>query len=178
MNKPHRYKDVKSTDVPVQVLDALSVAKDTRRGLYIYGPVGSGKTHVAYALADFAEKELHVRVMVQNVTEMLASFRADFDRPWSERERLDQRLDEFSGLLVLDDIGAERPTEWVSETLYRVINRRYNEALPTIYTSNLPLSDLAESIGDRTASRIAGSCDVVELKGEDRRIIGIKKIRV
>lgn len=174
MKKPARYENVKPEDLPKEILALVKTAKETRRGIYIFGPVGSGKTHIAYAIAEYAEQELKTVVQVYNVTEMLASFRSDFDQHWSNRENIDRRLKEFKGLLILDDIGAEKPTEWVAETLYRIINQRYNDMLPTVFTSNLSLSELAPQIGDRTASRIAGGCDVVQLTGDDRRVTGSK----
>ena len=73
-------------------------------------------------------------------------------------------------LLILDDIGVERVSDFVLETLYRVINYRYVNMLPTIFTSNLNIQELADKIGDRSVSRIVEMCGVVELTGSDRRL--------
>ena len=82
-------------------------------------------------------------------------------------------------LLVLDDLGAERTSEWVQETLGLVVNTRYNERRPTIFTSNLvdspdstdPRSFIFQ-LGARTRSRLAEMCDWVEMHGVDVREVG------
>jgi len=79
-------------------------------------------------------------------------------------------------LLVLDDLGAEKTSEWVQETLGLVINTRYNARRPTIVTTNLvdrtentdPLS-FALQVGERSRSRLREMCDWVEMGGADSR---------
>lgn len=70
-------------------------------------------------------------------------------------------------LLVLDDVGAHRTTDWWAEALYAVVNRRYEQKLPTVLTSNVP--DLQVELGDRIASRLAQNLVFVVLDGPDRR---------
>ncbi len=84
-------------------------------------------------------------------------------------------------LLILDDIGAEKASEWTQERLYSVIDHRYANCLPLIVTSNLPPGDLpgkpgaaprnplAGQIGARAESRLAEMCEVVAMTGTDRR---------
>ena len=72
-------------------------------------------------------------------------------------------------LLVIDDVGAEKASEWTQERLYSVIDHRYANCLPLIVTSNLPPAKLAEQTGDRAASRLAEMCKVVAMTGTDRR---------
>ena len=72
-------------------------------------------------------------------------------------------------LLIIDDIGAERVTEWVRERLVSIINTRVGAGLSTIYTSNLSPEELKEGLGDRISSRVLGSSGVVEITGADRR---------
>ena len=86
-------------------------------------------------------------------------------------------------LLVLDDLGAERTSEWVQETLGLVVNTRYNERRPTIFTSNLvdspdstdPRSFIYQ-LGARTRSRLAEMCDWVEMQGVDVREVGPQRL--
>ena len=73
-------------------------------------------------------------------------------------------------LLILDDLGAEKTTDWALQSLYIIINKRLSEELQTIITSNLSLDELRDKIGDRIASRIAGMCKIVKLTGRDRRL--------
>jgi len=177
MKTPARYIDAKYEDVPQVIRDLFEKVKDTRRGMYIHGPVGSGKTHIAYALANHAITDMRLfNTRFWNVTQLLHTLRADFDKPWTEKARIDEDLLEDRGLLFLDDIGSEKMSDWVAETFYLILNWRYNENLPTIFTSNLPIAELAERVGDRTASRIVEMCDVVELGGEDRRLTKTNKI--
>ena len=70
----------------------------------------------------------------------------------------------------MDDMGAEKTTDWSMSTLYVLIDKRYSEMMPTIITSNLTVAEVADKVGDRIASRIAGMCKVIELKGKDRRL--------
>jgi DNA replication protein DnaC len=74
-----------------------------------------------------------------------------------------------AALLVIDDIGAEKPSEWTQERIYSVIDHRYANCMPLIVTSNLPPSKLADQIGERAASRLAEMCQVVAMTGTDRR---------
>lgn len=190
-NTPARYQEAKIEEVPQQIRDLFEKIPETRRGLFIHGDVGTGKTYIAYALKNAWERPVERvranpetgqdekymkqrKALFWNTTELLRSIKADFDRGNAEKERAEERLMEHQGLLFLDDLGSERMSDWVAETFYLVVNYRYNRLLPTIYTSNFGVADLAERIGDRTVSRIVGSSDVVELVGPDRRITSNK----
>ena len=186
---PRRYKDVSIADVPANVLDFYSTLRDTRMGIYIYGGVGVGKTHIAYALyKDWIEKrknevEKQKEEMVRgvpsetkvrppahfwNMTELLFNLRNEFRT--SGAHEVSSGLMEAQNLLFLDDVGAERVTEWVEEVFYLTVNNYYENEVPIIFTSNYPLSGIAEKVGERIASRIKEMCHVIELKGEDRRL--------
>lgn len=166
MNIPKRYEKAKWDDIPNIIRDRVS-ATQLEKGFYIYGPVGSGKTHVAYALYKRIV-ETKRSVWFWNVTDLIHELKLDIDR--REKLYIGEGILGFEGILILDDIGAERPTEWVAETLYLIVNKRYNAMLPTIFTSNLPVSDLGDKIGDRIASRIVEMCEIIKLDGGDRRL--------
>ena len=74
-----------------------------------------------------------------------------------------------ASLLVLDDVGAEKASEWTQERIYSIVDERYVHCLPLIVTSNLPPKELAAQTGERTASRLAEMCIVVPITGTDRR---------
>ena len=167
---PKRYENVKYEDVREDIRTLFEKMRETKKGIYLWGGIGSGKTHTLYALKEKTPELLKVVSMLKNSTELLRDIRADFDRPWNMKLKEEEKIMEFKGLLFIDDIGAEKMTEWVAETFYLILNSRYNEMLPTIFTSNLSPSDLAEKIGDRIVSRIIGSSDVIKLDGEDRRL--------
>lgn len=165
---PARYDSVKIEDVPVHILEKFNKIRETRKGLYLHGKVGTGKTHIAYALY---KSEVARGALFWNTTELLHEIREDFDRPHSDKYREGERLMEHRNVLFLDDMGAEKVTDWVLETFYLIINKRYNERLPFVFTSNLTIKELSNTLGDRIASRITEMCDVIELTGVDRRLI-------
>ncbi|MGQ9826036.1 MAG: ATP-binding protein, partial [Desulfotomaculales bacterium] len=84
------------------------------------------------------------------------------------RERLE--LLKTLELVVLDELGAEKSSEWVTERLYVIINARYNEMLPTIITSNLEMEELEALPGwERIVSRLFEMCHLVKVDGKDYR---------
>jgi len=174
---PKRYESASISDVPENVKEHFGKIKETRRGIYIHGSVGTGKTHIAYALLSACKKDISAGGEVVgtessatfiNASEFFAEMKRDFDR--KEKTYPMENLMQSRKLLFIDDIGAEKLSEWVISEFYLLLNHRYNEMLPTIFTSNLSLDELSEKFGERITSRIAGMCDVVELSGVDRRI--------
>lgn len=178
MNVPLRYKDAKYADVPKGIKESFEKMVESRRGLYLHGGVGTGKTHIAYALFSQVKPVLNLGIepLFWNTTELLAEIKSDFDRNYNAKRNIDDELMHHRSVLFLDDIGAEKPTEFVQETFYRILNGRYERMLPTIFTSNLTVAELAERMGDRIASRIVETCDIVNLKGDDKRFKNIKKL--
>lgn len=168
--KPMLYEKAKYADVPKGIKWFFEKMKHSRRGIYLHGSVGCGKTHMAWALSEQWVEMGGRTPMFWNVSELIRSIKKDFDKHNYDKDRSEEEVMEWRGVLILDDLGAEKMTDFVAETMYLVVNRRYEEKLPTIITSNLDLAQLSERIGDRIASRIAGMCDVVELEGGDRRL--------
>lgn len=176
MKIPPRYEKSKYDDVPRSIRESFETIKHTRKGMYIHGPVGSGKTHVMYALVgkilepqdDYGNSKFKTKFW--NMTELIHAIKRDFDVSAGEKHHYEDELMEYPSILFLDDLGAEKPTEFVAETIYLIINRRYNDMKPTIITSNFRLDGLADRVGDRIASRIGEMCDIFELDGKDRRI--------
>lgn len=162
---PSRFSWAKLDDVPEgsvrEALDEWSVAP-SGRNLVLLGPVGVGKTHAAVAACRAAHFG-GLSVQFSPLVELLDSLRpgggdaslwdlADVDR------------------LIIDDLGSERPTDWTSERLYALVNRRWLEERPTIATTNLEPAELEEALGPRAFSRLVGNDAVVlRLSGRDRR---------
>ena len=154
----------------------------TKPGLYIFGGPGAGKTRLAHIiryrlLYDRHERmkqghRLHPRkaALFFSVNNILRREKQDFDLSPEYKVGLVNEILGDRRLLFLDDLGAEKATDWALETLFTIINDRYERMLPTVYTSNLSLQQLSETLGDRIASRIAGSCIVINLGNVDRRI--------
>lgn len=170
---PARYQQARYEDVPEKIRTKFEKIRETRKGLYIHGSVGTGKTHIAYALKKkWDEEHEYKRAVFWNTTELLHEIREDFGRGQYDKVRPVEELMESGSqrLLFLDDIGAERATDWVAETFYLLINDRYERMMPVVFTSNLSIKELGEALGDRIASRIVEMSDVVELTGEDKRL--------
>jgi DNA replication protein DnaC len=142
--------------------------KEAGRGLYFCGDVGTGKTHLAVAVMNEVMQRKRVPSLFVTVPEFLDNLREAYMIPGRD---LDEWMDAVKNadLLVLDDLGAEKPNPWVRERLFVVVNHRYREALPTLFTSNIGPRDLASQLGERTASRIIAMCEWISLEGEDYR---------
>ena len=159
------------------------------RGLYLMGNTGRGKSYLAAAILRWAitiqllkRSELEplndaVNRIVKDyqfidVSTYLHRIRETFSAGSKESES--DLVDNLCNckILVLDDLGISKPTEWANQVFDMVINFRYNtqKTRRTIITSNLPLATLSDRYGDRIASRIAGMCDVFEIGGTDRRL--------
>ena len=150
----------------------VAAALDANRGLYIWSQInGTGKTHLAMAILRDTWGELHGKAFL--VAELLADIRRSYD-PESGVVPEDVLAEAVNApLLVLDDFGAENPTTWARETLFRLIFQRAAEHTRklTIITSNYSLGQLEGRLKEgRVPSRIAGMCDVVEMTGADRRL--------
>ncbi|PGH49698.1 ATP-binding protein [Streptomyces sp. Ru87] len=136
------------------------------RSLLIVGTTGTGKTHQAYgAVRSLLIAGVRLRWKAVTAADLYAELRP---RPGhdGERELLDLAR---CPLLIIDDLGASKHSEWTEEITMRLINRRYNAMLPTLITTNLGMADLRAHIGDRVASRLTEMTDRVILDGPDRR---------
>jgi DNA replication protein DnaC len=142
--------------------------REAGRGLYLCGGVGTGKTHLAVAVLNELVRRKRVPSLFVTVPELLDNLRETYNKPG---RNLDEWMDavQNADFLVLDDLGSERPTEWVRERIFVIVNHRYREALPTIFTSNIGPKDLAAQLSERTASRIIAMCEWIGLEGEDYR---------
>lgn len=138
-------------------------ANDPRgRNLVLLGPVGTGKSFAAVAACRPA-CSTGAEVQFLPVDELL-----DLLRPGGPEGALYDlaRIDR----LIIDDLGAERATEWTADRLFATINRRWLEERPTVVTSNLDPGGLTEALGPRLFSRLVGNDAVVlRLSGQDRR---------
>lgn len=167
---PKRYEGVDIKDVPKNIKSKFDTILQKRKGIYLWGPVGTGKTHLAFAMKKEWDENHSHKVTFWNTSELMQEIKDDFDRHPIDKTRVFERMMEEKNLLILDDIGSEKLTDWVLERFYLIINRRYNDVLPIIFTSNFNIEKLAERLGDRVASRIVEMCDIEFIGGDDKRI--------
>ena len=156
------------------------------KGLLFVGTIGTGKTHLAVGVLRRLVREKGVRGLFVDYRELLKSIQNSFN-PQVATTELELLKPVFAAeVLVLDDLGAQKPNEWVWDTVALILNTRYNDKQSTIITTNYPdmpaaggnLSDaeragreqsLGDRIGDRMRSRLAEMCVKVEMNGEDFR---------
>jgi DNA replication protein DnaC len=144
------------------------------RGIWLMGDVGTGKTTLAMLVSRLALEAGHT-VAIYSLPRLLSRIRRTYDAEAGEQSYLDffERLTSVD-LLHLDDLGAEKSSDWVLEQLYAIVNDRYETQRSIVVTTNLQEPELRQQIGERTVSRLAEICDqfVIPLYGADLRITG------
>jgi DNA replication protein DnaC len=178
---PRRYQGVSFDRAPVvnmepevvrvvrRYVDTVDEQLDAGRGLWFMGSVGTGKTTLAM-LVSKAALDAGRSVAIYSLPRLLAEIRTTFDDN-SERSyvRLLERLSAVD-LLHIDDVGAEKTSDWVLEQLYSIVNARYEDQRAVVLTTNIVDRDeLCEQIGERTVSRLTEMCEELPLFGHDRR---------
>jgi DNA replication protein DnaC len=115
--------------------------------LFIEGPYGSGKTHLAAAVANTAVG-LGIPTLFLTVPDLLDTLRFSYDDPEATFEGRFEEIRNIS-LLVLDDFGTQNATSWAQEKLFQIINYRYINQLPLVVTTNLALEEIEGRISSR-----------------------------
>lgn len=138
------------------------------QGLFIHGPVGTGKTRLACSILNDIWKARTSKVRFIRVPELLVRLQPAH----STEGESDNLIADLSNVpvLVLDDVGANAGTDFSRRMLQVLVDARSDRGNRTIWTSNLDPDELSEFLGDgRVSSRIVGSCRIVELNGPDQR---------
>jgi DNA replication protein DnaC len=178
---PRRYRDAAFERWPVTEIHPAAVQAtrrftrdiekhlDAGEGLWFMGPIGTGKTTLAM-LVSKAALEAGRSVAIYSLPRLLNDIR--------EIHRSDQShvglLDRLAAvdLLHIDDVGAERTTDWVLEELYSIVNARYEDQRSMVITTNLYPPELSNQIGERLVSRLTEICgDGIEVPGDDMRSV-------
>lgn len=169
---------------------ACLLANGEYQSLVLVGPPGVGKTHLAAGVvhairarmeADYlAAREAMTdrwptvpdEPMWVNVADLIVTLRSEMHGPMDDRDGAATvyQLRKHPVLVVLDDLGREKVSDWTGETVYALVNARYENRLPTLVTSNLTPSELAASTYWPAVSRLAEDGALVKLDGRDRRL--------
>lgn len=159
--------DTPSVQMAKRYTENWKKVKAENLGLLLWGDVGTGKSFLAACIAN-ALLEKGVPVLMTNFSKILNQMGAMYS---DERYRYIASFNRFS-LLIIDDLGIERNTEYALEQVYAVVDERYKAGLPLIITTNLTISQLRnpEDVAHaRIYSRILEMCTPVHVPGLDRR---------
>ena len=154
-------------------------------GLLITGSIGVGKTHLAVGILQALVSERGATGLFYDYRDLLKQVQNSYNTTVRETELEVLRPVFEAEVLVLDELGASKPTDWVWDTVAHILNTRYNDRRTTIITTNYanagPLGTesgprsfvreetLGDRIGERMRSRLQEMCVVVEMQGEDFR---------
>jgi DNA replication protein DnaC len=185
-NIPKRYQHC-SLDNFLAYNESLARAVDHARrlvqafpaataGLFFEGQPGVGKTHLAVAVLKQIVQQTGARGLFYDTRDLLRIIRSTYDPSIRTTELDILRPVMAADLLVLDDLGAEKTSEWVEETMNLIVNTRYSERRLTMFTSNYPdipddtePNSLLFRIGDRMRSRLHEMCEFIVLDAADYR---------
>jgi DNA replication protein DnaC len=159
------------TDMPRPIVravrdyaDRIGENLDAGRGLWLMGDVGTGKTTLATLVSKAALDAAH-SVAIYSLPDLFRQVRRTYD------EGADMSDVELIDRLQLDDVGAERTSEWVLEQLYSIVNARYEAERSIVLTTNISdVDELRAQVGERTVSRLTEMCEQIPVFGTDHRM--------
>lgn len=141
--------------------------KNSEKGLIFFGKCGSGKTHLAVAIANYVITEHKIPVKFGTFGSILEQLKKSFQ---TDEDIVSQLVN--TPLLIIDDIGKERKSEWSDSVLFEIINGRYEKNNPIIVTTNMDVQTLRANIGDAIFSRLCEMCAWIKMADFDYRTGG------
>lgn len=183
---PARYVDCDKSKIKHSIREKLNQATSDKKGIFFTGLAGTGKTYLMYYMLKCIIEQETENSFPQTAEKAFPFDSAKLfrfvDMPWlsmrlksyvkNEEDPIDNVKDYMHPkYLFLDDLGAEKMTDFLFENFYVILDYRYSHLLPCFISSNYSLKEISEKINDRIASRIAEMCVLVQLDGDDRRIL-------
>lgn len=165
-------RNPKISDAMKRYADHFLEFKEMGKGLLIHGPVGTGKTYFAACIANEIIDQGHT-ALVTNFARLTNQIQGKFE---GKQEYIDS-LNMYS-ILIIDDLGAERKSEFMQEMVFNIIDSRYRTGLPFIITTNLTTEEIKkpQDVGyARIYDRILERCFPVEVSGTSRRRQNVKE---
>lgn len=187
---PKRYVDkcLSNFEGNQELIDKNLNAILSGESVFIGGKCGVGKTHLAVALMKQWAREYVIKTITEKIidearlrsvyfepirflasVDLFLELKSTFNSNSTDEQDVIKKYVQ-SPLLLIDDVGSEKVSDWSRQIFYLLIDRRYREVKPTIITSNLSLGQIAELIDERISSRICEMGIVTELTGKDRRL--------
>lgn len=166
-----KWRGATLADFTPPIRQSIQARLDAGRGAFLYGDFGVGKTRMLVA-ALYSRLQLGETGLYLTVPKLLLKIKATFGGSTDATEAELVGLATSVRWLGLDDLGAERPTDWARAELFQIVNERYDRDLPILGTSNLSFDQLDDSavLGKRIVSRLREMCGrPVEMRGADRR---------
>lgn len=180
---PERFREASLADLGYMtkpIIDGLeemfSEENKGTVGMIFVGPAGSGKTHAAFAVMNWlSERNPEALSFMSSYSQVVQSLRQEFNSgAYDDLGSVWDKLVDESGMnsymLFLDDFLALKPTDFEIDKMTMVIDKRVNEFLPFLLTTNVPLDKFKDVFGERLASRLIGYCEIIEFEERDVRV--------
>lgn len=167
-----RYSNAKTQDLDQKIRNLLKQNFDSengvfKKGIFLTGDTGTGKTYALHAIRNHIKNFGGNCDKVENWVELLFELKDKISKGYL-RDTIYAITS--NDVVFIDDIGAEKQTEWGQEMLYLIINRMYESERTLFIATNLTFAEFSEKYGDRLTSRICEMCEMHETTGEDKRV--------